>query len=222
LYYLDMWVSSFVIIFPLYENSMKDEAKVIWFRFSDAIEEVVKTLHIFDKLWLKRPLILNLPMCLLPWYEDAIIQTFNWTAVLNIDGTKSNIDDNKAFWKKRVKLCKDCEYNKICFWVDEEYINFWWEEEFQEKKEKLNYNFSFDNLNIKKYFTNDELCLIEILKFKNNITIKEIAQLKDEFQICKDCDSMEKIWEVEKRLLFKWIIFVKWKWLNKKYSLVKK
>jgi hypothetical protein len=35
-------------------------------------------------------------MCLFPEYENSIIQTFNGTAVLNLDGSKTNIDDNKA------------------------------------------------------------------------------------------------------------------------------
>ncbi len=221
LYYLEMWVTSFVIIFPLYENSMNDKSEKVWFKFIEAIPYIIKSLHIFDKLWLKRPLVLNLPMCLLPWYENAIIQTFNWTAVLNLDGSKTNIDDNKAWGKKRVKICKDCKYNKICFWVDENYLKFWWEDEFQEKKEKLNYSFNLEDLKIKDYFTDNELCLIEILKYKNWLTIKEIAQIKDKFQICRDCDDMSKIKEVEESLLKKWIIFIKWKGLNKVYSLIK-
>ncbi len=222
LHYLNLWISSFVIIFPLYENSMKDEADVVWFKFSESIPYIIKSLHIFDKLWLKRPLVLNLPMCLLPWYESAIIQTFNWTAVLNLDWSKTNIDDNKAWWKKRVKICSDCEHNKICFGVDEKYLAVFWEWEFQEKKEKLNFNFSLEDLKIQKYFSDNELCLIEILQYKNNLKIKDIAELKDKFQICKDCDNMDKIWEVEESLVKKWIILVKWQWLEKKYSLIPK
>jgi len=93
LHYLDMWVTSFVIILPLYENSMDDEAWKVWFKFSESIPYIIKSLHIFDKLWLKRPLVLNMPLCLMSWYEDAIIQTFNWTAVLNLDWSKTNIDE---------------------------------------------------------------------------------------------------------------------------------
>jgi len=214
LYYLNMWVSSFVIIFPLYENSMKDEALKVWFKFSDSIKYVVKSLIIFDNLWIKRPLVLNLPMCLLKWYESAIISTFNGTAVLNLDGSKTNIDDNKAWWKKRVPICNDCENNKICFWVDEKYIDVWWEWEFQENKSKLNFKFNLDDLNMKEYFTEDELCFFELLNEKDKLTIEGILLLKENIQICQDCNSMNKIistWEI---LIKKWYIkkeMIKWK-----------
>lgn len=220
LYYLDLWITDFVIIFPLYENSMKDEVWKIWFRFTEAIENVVKSLYIFDKLWIKRPLVLNLPICLLPSYENAIIQIFNWTTVLNLDWSKTNIDDNKALWKKRVKICSDCEYSKTCFWVDKEYLKAWWESEFQERKKELNFNFSLDDLIMKDYFTDDELCLIEILSIKDNISIKEISEIKQDIQICKHCDDMSKLVLVEESLLKKWYIKVDWDGMNKRYSLI--
>lgn len=219
LYYLNLWITEFVIIFPLYENSMKEEASKVWFKFSEATAPVIKVLHIFDKLWLKRPLVLNLPLCLLPWYESAIIQTFNGTAVLNLDGSKSNIDDNKWEGKKRVKICNYCEHNKICFWVDQEYIKFWWENEFLEKRDKLEYNFDLDELEIKNYFTEDELCLLEILNTKNNIGVKEIAKIKKDIQVCQHCDDMQKLQIVEESLLKKWYIKVTWEWMDKVYSL---
>lgn len=214
LHYLDRGVNSFVIIFPLYENSMNDEADIVWFKFTETIPYIIKSLHIFDKLWLKRPLVLNLPMCKLPWYENAIIQTFNWTSVLNLDWTKTNIDDNKAWWKKRVKICDNCEYNEICFWVDEKYINHWWEEEFQEKTEKIIYNFNLDDLSLKSYFSDDELCFFELLEKKDKLTIDDIILLKDDIQICKDCDSMNKIISTAEILINKWYIkkeIINWK-----------
>lgn len=214
LYYLDLWITVFVVIFPLYENSMKDEAKLVWFKFTDTIPYIVKSLHIFDKLWLKRPLVLNMPMCLLPWYESAIIQTFNWTAVLNLDWSKTNIDDNKAWWKKRVKICKDCKHNKICFWVDEEYIKNWWESEFESKMENIDLSFSLDELNLKEYFTEDELCFLEILNVKDKVWVEDIIKIKDKIQICQDCDSLNKIISTWDLLVKKWYIkkeLVKWK-----------
>lgn len=214
LFFLDKWVTTFVVIFPLYENSMKDEAGRVWFKFSETIPYIIKSLHIFDKLWLKRPLILNLPMCLLPWYESAIIQTFNGTAVLNLDGSKTNIDDNKAWGKKRVPICWDCPHNKICFWVDEKYINFWWESEFQEKKEPIEMSFNLWELELNKYFTEDEVCFIEILSVKNKVSVEDIMELKKDIQICQDCDSLNKIISTWEQLISKGIIrksMINWK-----------
>ncbi len=220
LFYIDKWVTDFVIIFPLYENSMKLEVKKIWFKFSEVISGIVKSLLIFDKLWLNRPLVLNFPICLLPWYEESVIKSFNWTAVLNLDWTKTNIDNNKAWWKKRVKICWDCEYNKTCFWVDEEYLKYWWESEFIERIKKVNDNFNLDDLKIKDYFSDNELCLLEILNCKNNITVKEVSEIKNKIQICQHCDSMDKLWEVEESLLRKWYIKVTWEWMNRIFSKV--
>ena len=219
LYFLELWVRGFVIIFPLYENSMKDEAKKVWFKFTDATPYIIKSLHIFDKLWLKRPLVLNLPMCLLPWYESAIIQTFNGTAVLNLDWSKTNIDDNKAWWKKRVKICKNCEHNKICFWVDEKYLDFWWENEFEHTYTEKKYSFDFDDLHMKEYFSEDELCFFELLTKKEELSIEDIMSMKDTIQICQDCDSMNKIVSTGEILIKKWYIekeMRKWKVIYRK------
>ena len=206
LYFLDLWVNDFVIIFPLYEHSMLKEVKKVWIKFTKTIPYLVKSLQIFDKLWLKKPLILNLPLCLFKWYEHVIIDTFNGTAVLNLDWSKTNIDKNKSIWKKRLTICKDCKHNKLCFWIDKEYLNIWWEWGFKQKKEKLNYKFDLNDLKLKKYFTEDELCFFEILNKKNIVSVWDIFKIKDSIQICQDCDSMNKIistWEI---LIKKWYI----------------
>ena len=193
LFFLEKGVTSFVVIFPLYESSMKDEAGRVGFRFTDAVPYVVRSLLVFDRLGLRRPLILNLPMCLVPGYEDAIIQTFNGTAVLNLDGSKTNIDDNKAWGKKRVKICNTCTYNKICFWVDEEYIAHHWEDEFQVRKEDLEIDTDISHIPIHQYLTEDEQCFLELLKRKSPLSLDDIMYMKDDIQICKDCDSLNKI-----------------------------
>lgn len=202
LFFLEKGITSFVVIFPLYENSMKDEAWKVGFRFSDAVPYAVKSLLIFDHLWLRRPLILNLPMCLFPEYENSIIQTFNGTAVLNLDGSKTNIDDNKAGWKKRVPICTSCPHNKICFWVDEEYLKFHGESEFQIQKKSLWLKFNLSDIPLQNYFTEDEQCLIELLNRKSPLTIDDILKMKNDVQICKDCDSINKIistWDILER-----------------------
>lgn len=193
LHFLNLWVTSFVIIFPLYEHSMFDEREKVWFKFSDATPYVVKSLKIFDKLSLRRPLVLNLPMCLLPGYEGAIIQTFNGTAILNLDGAKINIDDNKAWGKLRVPTCNECEHKKICFGVDEWYIEQWWEWEFQTRLDSIPGDTNVDDITFQEYFTEDEMCFFELLKKKSPLTIDDILLMKDDVQICKDCDSMNKI-----------------------------
>jgi len=214
LYYLDKWVTNFVVIFPLYENSMNEERETVGFKFTDTVSYIIKSLQIFDRLGLKRPLMLNLPMCLLPWYESAIIQTFNGTAVLNLDGSKTNIDDNKAGGKRRVPICNNCEHNKICFWVDEKYINHWGITEFQQKSPPLDMKFDLDELHIKEYFTEDELCFFEILAVQDRVSIDDILRIKEDIQICQDCDSVNKIIATGDILIKKWMVkkkLIKWK-----------
>ncbi len=202
LFFLEKWITNFVIIFPLYEFSMKEEASKVWFKFTEAIPYVLKVVHIFDRLWLKRPLVLNLPMCLVPWYENIIIQTFNWTAVVWLDWNKDNIDDNKAIGKVRVPLCKDCKFNKICFGVDKEYIAFWGNSEFQ-KDILYNWQVDIDNIKLWKYFSDDEICIFEMFKIKDWLTIEDIFNLKSKIQICKDCNSANKILTAMNKLIKK-------------------
>jgi hypothetical protein len=44
------------------------------------------------------------------------------------------------------------------------------------------------------------------------------VKIKDDIQICKDCEDMQKLSEVEISLLKKWYIKVKWEWMDKVYS----
>ncbi len=218
LFFLEKGITNFVIIFPLYEFSMKEEANRVWFKFTEAIPYVLKVVHIFDKLGLKRPLVLNLPMCLVPGYENIIIQTFNWTAVIWLDWNKDNIDDNKAFGKIRVPICRACKYNNICFWVDKEYINFWWNDEFKIDK-KYNWEVDISDIKLKQYFSDDELCIFEMFKIKDDLTIDDIMILKDKIQICKDCNSVNKILSTINMLIKKWYVdqvLIDWKIVFKK------
>jgi hypothetical protein len=76
-----------------------------------------------------------------------------------------------------------------------------------------------DDLNLKEYFTEDELCFLEILNIKDKVWVDDIVKIKDKIQICQDCDSLNKIistWELlvkkgyVKKEMEKWkIIFSK-------------
>jgi hypothetical protein len=55
------------------------------------------------------------------------------------------------------------------------------------------YQFDLSDIPIRNYFTEDEQCFLELLKSKSPLTIDDIMTMKDEVQICKDCDSMNKI-----------------------------
>ena len=217
-FFFNKWITDYVMIFPLYEWSMYEQADIVGLKYSDAIPEIIKVLKIFDKAWLKRPLVLNIPLCMMPWYETAIIQTFNWTAVLNLDWTKSNIDENKDVWKKRIKHCSTCKYNKICFGIDKTYCKLFWLDEFEclPTQTELNYIYNkFNDFTLKKsFFTEDEKCILELFKKKNPLTVNDIITLKDDIQICKDCDSLNKIISTMEILVKKWLVnkqLVNWK-----------
>lgn len=192
-YFLDKGVTQFVIIFPLYDNSMEKEKHHVWFRYSEAVPYVVQSLYMFQKLGLPLPLVLNLPRCLIPWYEFSVLESYDWTAVLNLDGSKTDIDDKKSSWKERVSLCTDCQFNTQCYWVEKGYLSYWGDSEFIKDRTPLKYDFSFSDFWIKDYFSDDEICLLELLKIKTPLTIKDIESLKDTIQICQDCDSLNKI-----------------------------
>jgi|GEM_PF-6606136 len=54
-------------------------------------------------------------------------------------------------------------------------------------------NINIDDIPFQTYFTEDELCFLELLSRKSPLTIDDIIAMKDDIQICKDCDSMNKI-----------------------------
>jgi len=90
--------------------------------------------------------------------------------------------------------------------VDEKYIETWGNEEFETRMKPLPENIDIDDLPFKTYFTEDEMCFLELLTRKSPLTIDDILIMKDDVQICKDCDSMNKIITTGDILERKWLV----------------
>ena len=75
-------------------------------------------------------------------------------------------------------------------------------------------SFNLWELELNKYFTEDEVCFIEILSVKNKVSVEDIMELKKDIQICQDCDSLNKIISTWEQLISKGIIrksMINWK-----------
>ena len=210
LYFRKYWITKFVLIFPLYENSMNKEASTIWVKFTDVREALIKTFQFSEHIWLTKLLLMNYPICLLPWYEDYIINTFNFSTVAGVSGSKIVLDNNKAFGKERIKLCKWCEYSQTCHGVDKNYLTIHGNSEFLNKGVELKKKYSFRDLTVNNILTEDEICFLEILKKQEMVSIDDIVKIKNEIQICKDCDSLNKILSTAELLIRKDLIFKKY------------
>ncbi len=206
LFFLEKWITDFVIILPVYENNMLKEWQNIGVRFIETRSELMKIMKMFDILFLKRPLILNFPLCLWETFQNNIISWYNWTVVTDVNGSQNVIDDSKWSGKKRIALCKNCKHKDICLWVDENYLSLFWENEFINIPKEEYGEYDFSHIDASKFLTEDEICFLEILKIKNPATIDDILEIKDQIQICKDCDSVNKIIATGNILVDKWII----------------
>lgn len=87
----------------------------------------------------------------------------------------------KRYIKKENELekpesCKGCKYYKDCPGVSNDYLELYGASE-------------FIPINENRLMTDNEKCMITILKHKNNIPTKEMLELAPKFNICADCST---------------------------------
>lgn len=217
---LDMGVSNFVIIYPLYTGNMLKNFKKLGVPIYKCSSYFQKTLRIMEKHNLSDEILfLNVPPCFLEdkYHTNVIgLAEFN-TIVTSPDKKRLNLDQNANLNKIKGNICKKCIYYDKCPGIDRDYIKIYGWKGFKpivkdrrkEIKEKI-------------YLSDDEKCLIEILKQKEKMTVDDIIKNSKNIPLCKNCDDANNIINAATKLSVKKIIKIEFK--NGKYffSLSKK
>ncbi len=215
---LNKGISNFVIIYPIYTGNMylNKSLGVSLERCSPHFIKAVKLLE--DKGLGEEILFLNVPPCFLgEYYQKAIgLDPFN-TVVASPDGDVINLDESSDSNKIKGKVCNKCIMNKRCRGVDKNYIDiFGWKGFKSIKKGITNYK------PVKKeYLTDNEKCLIEILKIENNIPIEKIIKLSKKIPLCYDCQDGNNIINAANKLANKNVISMEFKKGKYYFSLLK-
>jgi hypothetical protein len=133
-------------------------------------------------------LFLNTPPCYLQGREALAIglDRFN-TLVTDPLGGRTDLDANAEAAKVKGPPCRSCQLNKKCRGADRNYIaNFGWEGFVPVKK---NIRSGKGGTARRIYLSDNEKCLVEILRLKDGASTKEVLSLSKKIVLCRDCSD---------------------------------
>ena len=200
LFLLKLQLSNFVIIAPLYEGNMTLNAvkgAKIGIRLAEMAPYIKKAYEVFTKInFPKPPLLLHFTPCILPGYEQQMLgwSAFN-TMVVNPKGEKRDLDMTAGAHAIKVEACRKCVYNDRCIGFDSSYSRVFGTEEISPLLEvPARYDAHFRqedgigrSVGGKTILTDNEQCVLEVLKVKNNATTQEFLRIAERLALCKDC-----------------------------------
>jgi hypothetical protein len=153
-----------------------------------------KAFDLFTKInYPKPPLLLHFTPCVLPGYEQQMLgwSAFN-TMVVNPKGEKRDLDMTALAHTVKTEACQKCIYNDRCIGWDASYARVFGTEEIVPLSEiPKRYDFAQQGRQGHEgranVLTDNEQCVLEVLKIKNSITTKEFLAIAEQLPLCKDC-----------------------------------
>ena len=188
-FYLGRGITNFVIIYPVYNGAMADNAKKLGVSLPDCepyFEAAVRTMEAAGLPG--EILFLNTPPCFLNGREKLAIglDLFN-TLVTDPLGGRTDLDANAEAAKVKGPPCRACALNKKCRGADEHYIaNFGWAGFKPVKKTGAAKKVRATG---RVYLSDNEKCLVEILRLKDGASTKEVLALSRNIVLCRDCSD---------------------------------
>jgi hypothetical protein len=112
--------------------------------------------------------------------------------VVNPKGEKRDLDMTAQAHTTKTDACKKCVYNDRCIGWDASYARYFGTDEIQpilKVPERYDAPFSGREKHEGRQgvLTDNEQCVLAVLKIKNNLTTKQFLDLAETLAICKDC-----------------------------------
>lgn len=200
LFLLKLELSNFVIIAPLYEGNMKlndVRGAKIGARLKDMAPYIKKAYEVFTAInFPKPPLLLHFTPCALPGYEQQMLgwSAFN-TMVVSPKGEVRDLDMTAQDHTVKTEVCARCVYNDRCIGFDASYARVFGTEEIRplleipERYDAGNRMGAHEGResNGRVVLTDNEQCVLEVLKLKSPLTTRQFLELADGIPLCKDC-----------------------------------
>lgn len=188
-FYLERGISNFVIIYPVYIGSMADNCKKLGVRLSDCEPYFEEAVKVMEAAGLPGEILfLNTPPCFLKGRESLAIglDLFN-TVVTDPRGGRTDLDANAAAAKVKGPPCRRCALAKKCRGADVHYIErFGWRGFVPVKKPGAAGKPAAAG---RVYLSDNERCLLEILRRKPGAATREILALSRDIVLCRDCSD---------------------------------
>ena len=198
LFLLKLELSNFVIIAPLYEGNMTLHAKKIGARLADMAPHIKKAYDVFNRInYPKPPLLLHFTPCVLPGYEQQMLgwSAFN-TMVVSPKGEKRDLDQTAQLHTVKTGECKKCVYNDRCIGLDASYARHFGTDEIKpllKIPERYDARLRRNSSLKREVLTDNERCVLEVLKIKTPLTTREFLNLAETIPLCKDCKDENSV-----------------------------
>lgn len=189
---LELGLSNFVIIAPLYEGNMTLHVPEMGVRLRDAAPYVRKAFEVFTRInFPKPPLLLHFTPCVLPGYEQQMLgwSAFN-TMVVSPEGRHRDLDTTAMDHTVKTEACARCVYNDRCIGFDSSYARTFDTSEIvplTEVPKRYDAGAKRPAHEGRSVLTDNETCVLEVLREKNGITTDDFLARAEKFPICKDC-----------------------------------
>ena len=151
-----------------------------------------KAYEVFTKVnFPKPPLLLHFTPCVLPGYEQQMLgwSAFN-TMVVSPKGEKRDLDMTAQLHTVKTEDCRRCVYNDRCIGFDSSYSRFFGTEEvvpLLAVPERYDAGKTMERHEGRSVLTDNEACVIEVLKIKSPLTTKQFLSIAEGIPLCKDC-----------------------------------
>lgn len=188
-FYLERGITNFVIIYPVYTGAMADNCKKLGVRLSDCEPYFEEAVKVMEAAGLPGEILfLNVPPCFLKGREKLAIglDLFN-TVVTDPAGGRTDLDANAEAAKVKGPPCRRCALNKKCRGADGHYIKrFGWKGFLPVKKGAAAKKAGAAG---RVYLSDNEKCLVEILRLKPGAATKDVLALSKNIVLCRDCSD---------------------------------
>ncbi|MDE2293322.1 MAG: radical SAM protein [Elusimicrobia bacterium] len=192
LFLLKLGLSNFVIIAPLYEGNMTLNVPAMGVRLSEVAPYVRKAYEVFTRInFPKPPLLLHFTPCVLPGYEQQMLgwSAFN-TMVVSPQGQHRDLDSTAMDHTVKTEACSKCVYNDRCIGFDASYARYFGTGEIAPLSAvPTRYDAGTRRAahEGRSVLTDNETCVVEVLRERSGIDTEEFLRLAEKFPICKDC-----------------------------------
>ena len=186
-FFMDRGVTSFVIIYPIYVGSMRENYKELGVSMPAVSKAVTAALDQARAAGLDEDVkALNLPPCLLPGHEDRAVDLYKFnTVVVSPFGETWDLDQNVAHAKRQGPPCAACAFRRRCRGVDSNYLELFGWKGFRpaarpERRKKAPAAKA-------GYLNSMEKCFMEVLNLEDRIPTARLLELARELPLCHDC-----------------------------------
>lgn len=188
-FYLGRGITNFVIIYPVYTGAMAVNCKKLGVRLGDCEQYFDAAAKVMEEAGLPGEILfLNVPPCFLKGREKLAIglDLFN-TVVTDPSGGRTDLDANAESAKVKGPPCRTCSLSGKCRGADVHYIERFGWRGFTPVKKGGGARAAGASGRI--YLSDNEKCLVEILRLKPSASTREVLALSKNIVLCRDCSD---------------------------------